>query len=120
VDLGLHYSLQNAPGYLVPTNVSVHLITTTATATTTTTTSTTTACLPRMICLITGVGSGLKLDFSLRTQFNITRRLLGRRSQILIVYFLIFNIILIALFMFVQFGFYMSRSAAAVHLRQRI
>lgn len=34
---------------------------------------------------ITGVGSGLKLDFSLRTQFNITRRLLGHKSEILIV-----------------------------------
>ena len=32
-----------------------------------------------------GVGSGLKLDFSLRTQFNITRRLLGHKSEILIV-----------------------------------
>jgi hypothetical protein len=32
-----------------------------------------------------GVGSGLKLDFSLRTQFNITRRLLGHKPEILIV-----------------------------------
>jgi hypothetical protein len=32
-----------------------------------------------------GAGAGLALDFSLRTQFNITRRLLGLKSEILIV-----------------------------------
>ena len=43
---------------------------------------------PIKLCVnhaVVGVGSGLKLDFSLRTQFNITRRLLGQKSEISIV-----------------------------------
>jgi hypothetical protein len=41
--------------------------------------------LLRMILAPAGTGHGLKLDFSLRTQFNITRRLLRDKSEILIV-----------------------------------
>jgi hypothetical protein len=51
-----------------------------------------------VILIRAGTGHGLKLDFSLRTQFNITRRLLRDKSEILIVCLLLKAFLVLDLF----------------------